>query len=145
MKTDRGFGWTDGEDGFSNSSDKFEELVRAVKQLNLDSAHALIQGNSDSVARLIVAQLAHVHGMEPTGQRSKETACPTVKFMITPECLQGIIDMVPSHLLTLSVSSVEPLSTHEVRIKKSGVDGALHVEVFDHAVTQPECACRPTA
>ncbi len=49
----------------SNSSDKFEELVGAVEILIFNSSHQLIRGQANSVARLIMAQLAHVHNLEP--------------------------------------------------------------------------------
>ncbi len=57
--------WTCAPDGRSNSSEKFDECVNAVQRLILDSAFDLIRGNSEAVARLIVAQLAHVHGLVP--------------------------------------------------------------------------------
>lgn len=54
------------KDGRSNSSPDFQNLVFAVSRLIRDSAHDLISGRTDMVARLIVAQLAHKHGMAPT-------------------------------------------------------------------------------
>lgn len=52
-------------DGKLNSSPKFEELSIAVEELIRQSAHTLLAGRADTVARLIVAQLAHVHHMAP--------------------------------------------------------------------------------
>ena len=52
-------------DGKSNSSPAFEELVITVEELIRHSAHSLLAGRADTVARLIVAQLAHVHHMKP--------------------------------------------------------------------------------
>jgi hypothetical protein len=62
--------WTCDDEGRSNSSELFEELCTAVTSLIRESAHALIAGRADSVARLIMAQLAHVHGLVP-----KSTHC----------------------------------------------------------------------
>ncbi len=51
--------------GCSNCSDVFEELVAIVERLIRSDAHSLMQGRADSTARLIMAQLAHAHGMVP--------------------------------------------------------------------------------
>lgn len=56
--------WTE-RDGRSNSSELFHHLTREVASLIRDSAHDLINGNVDSVARMIVAQMAHVHKLGP--------------------------------------------------------------------------------
>ena len=53
------------KDGVMNSSDKFEALCDAVERLIRNDAYMLIAGNAGMTARLIVAQLAHVHGMVP--------------------------------------------------------------------------------
>lgn len=53
------------KDGRANSSDRFEELVRHVDEIILGAGHDLIHGRSDRVANLIMAQLAHVHGLVP--------------------------------------------------------------------------------
>ena len=57
--------WTADESGFSNSSAKFLELCDAVECLIRGDARALIAGNADRTARLIVAHLAHDHGLAP--------------------------------------------------------------------------------
>lgn len=58
--------WTiDPKTGQSNSSDAFIALCNEVERLIRGDAHALISGNAGSTARLIVAQLAHVHGLAP--------------------------------------------------------------------------------
>ena len=49
----------------SNTSPRFEELVSEVERLIKDEARSLIGGNVSSVARLIMAQLAHVHHLSP--------------------------------------------------------------------------------
>lgn len=59
--------WTQSEDGRSNSSETYNAIVNAVSRLILESAHSLIRGDADGVARLIVSQLAHVHGLAPNG------------------------------------------------------------------------------
>ena len=62
--------WTIGPGGRTNTSAEFEALVYVVEQLIRNSAHTLISGGGPKeVARLIVAKLAHVHGLrlpEPT-------------------------------------------------------------------------------
>ena len=56
--------WT-ARGGRTNSSDYFENLIVFVAELIRGSAHDLIAGRSESVARLIMAQLAHVKGLVP--------------------------------------------------------------------------------
>lgn len=53
------------KDGRSNSSDEFLRLIDEVDSIIRDSGHSLIRGKTKSVARLIMAQLAHVHGLAP--------------------------------------------------------------------------------
>lgn len=57
--------WTVDERGRTNSSPKFLELCDAVEKLIREDAHCLINGGADRTARLIIAQLAHIHGMRP--------------------------------------------------------------------------------
>ena len=57
--------WTKDENGNTNSSQKYIQCVNHVEQLLRDSAHTLIAGRADLVARLIVAQLAHVEELGP--------------------------------------------------------------------------------
>lgn len=62
---DRAMDWTAVPNGPSNSSPEFERLVHEVDLLIRQSGHTLIIGGSRSVAGLIMAQLAHVHGLAP--------------------------------------------------------------------------------
>lgn len=58
--------WTvDPETGRSNSSERFRTLVDEVEYLIRADASKLIAGRADMTAQLIVAQLAHVHGLVP--------------------------------------------------------------------------------
>jgi hypothetical protein len=57
--------WTTGDDGRSNSSEAFQALVEQVARLLAN--HRLGDEVRDT-ARVIVAQLAHVHGLAPTGR-----------------------------------------------------------------------------
>jgi hypothetical protein len=53
-------------EGFrANSSAKYKEVVSIVEDLIRHSAHDLIAGRADSVAGLIVANLAFKHGIGP--------------------------------------------------------------------------------
>jgi len=54
--------------GISNSSEKYLSLVRAVEATMRESAHALINGSVNAVARSIVSSLAHRHGLSPKGE-----------------------------------------------------------------------------
>ncbi len=54
--------------GQSNSSDEFLQLCEAVERLIRADAFHLIAGRADMTARLIMAQLAHVHGLAPRGR-----------------------------------------------------------------------------
>jgi hypothetical protein len=53
------------KDGRANSSDRFNELAERVGEIIRNSAHDLIAGRSDMVGHLVMAQLAHVHGLVP--------------------------------------------------------------------------------
>lgn len=55
------------KDGRMNSSDRFEELIERVDEIIRSSGHDLIHGRSRVVAGLIMAQLAHEHGLAPRG------------------------------------------------------------------------------
>ena len=57
--------WTQDANGVSNNSRPFLAAVDAVAYLIRNQGHALINGYHTSVARLIVAQLAHKHGLTP--------------------------------------------------------------------------------
>lgn len=49
----------------SNCSPFFESLVLEIARLIRDDARSLLAGNAEGSARLILAQLAHVHGLAP--------------------------------------------------------------------------------
>lgn len=71
--------WTRGADGRSNTSDAYRTLVDEVDALIRSEAHALIHGQSHTVAALIVAQLAHKHGVEPLPVQPDPPAEPSVR------------------------------------------------------------------
>lgn len=55
--------WTVGTDGRSNTSLAFEQISTEVERIIRSDAPMLISGHADRTARLIVAHLAHKHGM----------------------------------------------------------------------------------
>lgn len=57
--------WTRGEDGRTNSSPLFHALTKEVARLIREDANVLIAGRAEDAAGLILAQLAHVHGLSP--------------------------------------------------------------------------------
>jgi len=57
--------WTS-KGNVSNSSDKYKNIVNAVDNLIRESAHMLIAGQTQKVARLIVSHLAHKWNMSPS-------------------------------------------------------------------------------
>ena len=61
---DEHYDWT-AKNGKSNSSDEYLRLVAEVERLIRDDAHMLISGKADKTAGLIMAQLAHKHGLAP--------------------------------------------------------------------------------
>lgn len=70
--------WT-AVDNVSNSSPEYVKMVRAVEEIILSEGHSLIRGNTNTVARLIVSQLAHEHGLSPRETEAKEqrhNECP---------------------------------------------------------------------
>lgn len=59
--------WTvDPATGRSNSSAEFNRLVREIARLIRSEAHHLLAGRTETTAQLILAQLAHEHGLAPT-------------------------------------------------------------------------------
>lgn len=66
--------WTRNSDGRSNSSNRFLFLVSEVERLIRNSAHDIVGGHIESVARLIMAQLAHKHGMRPSEELDEPSA-----------------------------------------------------------------------
>lgn len=63
--------WTKSEDGRSNSSDRYNELVVIVSELIRSEAHSLIGGNIETVAGLILSQLAHKHNVGPLEEKKE--------------------------------------------------------------------------
>lgn len=64
--------WTMDAAGFTNASPVYRELVAEVERLIRGDAATIMSGRSDITARLIVSQLAHVHGLAPVvGRRGK--------------------------------------------------------------------------
>jgi len=58
--------WTvDPETGCSNTSPEFRQLVSEVARLIKAEARGLLSGQVESVAGLIMARLAHKHGLAP--------------------------------------------------------------------------------
>lgn len=58
--------WTmDPETGRTNSSREFLSLCDTVERIIRSDAYMLINNGPAATARLIVAQLAHVHGLRP--------------------------------------------------------------------------------
>lgn len=55
--------WTRSPQGRSNSSETYLLVVRHVERLIRGDAFALINGDANSTARLIVSNLAHLWGM----------------------------------------------------------------------------------
>lgn len=56
--------WT-ANDGSANSSPIFLALSLEIERVIRSSAHDLIAGDADTVARVILANMAHKHGMVP--------------------------------------------------------------------------------
>lgn len=56
--------WTE-KDGRSNSSERYLDIVATVQSLIGNAGHDLIHGRLETVASLIVSQLAHRHGLSP--------------------------------------------------------------------------------
>jgi transcriptional regulator with GAF, ATPase, and Fis domain len=61
--------WTWDAKGRSNSSPAFKKLCAEVELLIRAEAFTLIAGDAGSTARLIMAQLAHVHKLSPPRKR----------------------------------------------------------------------------
>lgn len=57
--------WTADENGVTNSSEAFCQMVAEVERLIRDDAYMLIAGRADRTAVLIMAHLAHKYGLRP--------------------------------------------------------------------------------
>lgn len=77
--------WT-AKDGRSNSSDLFKQLCAEVERLIRSDAFALIGGRADTTARLIMAQLAHLHGLAPRHPKAEGSpgVDPDYEYVTTP-------------------------------------------------------------
>lgn len=62
------------KDGHVNSSDLYLTLVDEMSKIIKDGAHSLLAGDVNSVARVIVAQLAHVHNFGPLTTKEESNA-----------------------------------------------------------------------
>lgn len=67
--------WTCGEDGRADTSPRFVALCREVERLIRGCAHDLIAGRADRTAGLIMAQLAHKHGLVPASRLPRTVCC----------------------------------------------------------------------
>lgn len=56
--------WTS-HNGWTNASPEFQRMCDEVERIIRSDAHSLINGHAQMTARLIMAQLAHVHGLAP--------------------------------------------------------------------------------
>lgn len=63
--------WTKAKNGRTNSSKQFLFLVSEVESIIRGGAHSLINGQVNQVARVIMAQLAHRHGLRPAPQEKR--------------------------------------------------------------------------
>jgi len=64
--------WTlDPETGRSNSSADYKRLVGVVQRIISGSAHDLLAGRHETVARVILSRLAHSEGLAPTASSTK--------------------------------------------------------------------------
>lgn len=80
--------WTEHE-GRTNCSPLFECLVIEVARLIRGDAFALLDGGADRTARLIIAQLAHVHGLAPLEATSWRSHCEAA--VTYAEALEGSV------------------------------------------------------
>ena len=58
----------------SNSSEKYNAAVADTDEIIRNSGRALLNGNSEDVARCIVSNLAFRHGLSPIKETKKENA-----------------------------------------------------------------------
>ncbi|HSX01557.1 MAG TPA: hypothetical protein VLF67_04930 [Candidatus Saccharimonas sp.] len=84
--------WTvDPESGRSNSSERFRDLEQAVTALIVGDAHKLIAGRARDTAGLILAQLAHKHGLVPADHVGPQFT--SVKLHEDDGSLSGLISV----------------------------------------------------
>lgn len=73
--------WTQSEGGTANNSALFIELQERLAQILVSSATNLITGQTQSVARLILAQLAHVYHFGPQIDE-REDVCAFIRASV---------------------------------------------------------------
>ena len=64
--------WTEDDEGVTNNSPLYLYLVQEVAKLIRNDAHNLLNGGAHLTARLVLSQLANVHGMVPVPAMRKE-------------------------------------------------------------------------
>ena len=102
-RTDPADWTTDPETGRSNSSKRFKELVQEVARLLGGGAigYALDRRWIDGEAQLIMAQLAHVHGMAPTPATVTKGDVIRIVPEKGPERVM-LVSHVEHHIITLT-------------------------------------------
>jgi hypothetical protein len=73
----QGRDWTTSEEGIANSSALFQSLEKRVAEIIVNSAHSLLSGHAETVAGLILAKLAHEHGLSPRGPFATAPKAPS--------------------------------------------------------------------
>lgn len=73
----QGRDWTTSDEGVANSSALFQSLEKRVAEIIVNSAHSLLSGHAETVAGLILAKLAHEHGLSPRGPFATAPKAPS--------------------------------------------------------------------
>lgn len=98
--------WTIKNDVY-NSSALFVSLSEDVAQIIRNSAHALLNGDADDVGRLIMAQLAHKHGLAHDGEVMPPVDAPSVLSHVLDEEINRCRVAVQAELRGPRCSSAE--------------------------------------
>jgi hypothetical protein len=93
--------WTRDEAGRSNGGELFESLADEVARLIRSSSHSLLNGDSEGVGRLIMAQLAHKHGLSPAEARATPPALDVERLGLSDEQTRNLRQHLISRQQTL--------------------------------------------
>lgn len=122
----QGRDWTTGDDGLANSSALFRSLEKRVAAIIVDSARSLLPWHTERVAGLILAELAHEHGLSPRGT----VAFAPKAASVTPPRTRELAERPSPHARALA----EWLRHMANIVEPEGGGG-----IFGHPMVRTEC------
>lgn len=125
--------WTAGPGGGSNNSHLSKTLTDEVERIIRNGAHDLIAGRAGTVAGVILARLAHEHGLRPRGERRRAPEPGTAELGTWKPEVATAVDA----LRALDWAGFDPASLDDLADIAAVVVGALHPPAVDFADVLP--------